>query len=178
MMATRDDVIIAAAACVILNLNKNSKRKCWVRPSLLNRKKYSGSNLLDDLRRDDSLSGELRCDGSFKNFLRMSSANFEFLINLVGHKICKQDTNFRDSIPVKERLAITLRFLATGDSFHSLMYLFKVSKQVISNIVPEVCDALVESLQEYIKVSLFKNIKIVSYHINKMYSKLILIFIN
>lgn len=79
---------------------------------------------------------------------------------------------------MKERLAITLRFLATGDSFHSLMYLFKVSKQVISNIVPEVCDALVESLQEYIKVSLFKNIKIVSYHINKMYSKLILIFIN
>lgn len=137
-MATSDDVTIAAAVCVILNLNKKQKKKCWVCPSLMNKKKYSGSNLLDDLRCDDSLSGELLCDGSFKIFLRMSSGNFESLINLVGHKIYKQDTNFRDAIPVKERLAITLRFLASRDSFHSLMYLFKVSIQAIINIVPEV----------------------------------------
>lgn len=47
--------------CVNLNSNKNKKLKenFWVRPSLLNRKK-GGSYLLDDLGRDDSLSGELR----------------------------------------------------------------------------------------------------------------------
>jgi hypothetical protein len=55
-------------------------------------------------------------------FLRMLRATFEFLINLVGHKLCKQDTNFRDSIPMKERVVISLRFLAIGDYFQSLMY--------------------------------------------------------
>lgn len=86
----------------------------------------------------------------------MSSADFEYLINLVGDRISKKDTNYRQAIPVKERLAITLRFLATGDSYHSLMYVFKVSKQSISVIVPEVCEALIDVLKNYIKVNRLK----------------------
>jgi len=53
---------------------------------------------------------------------------------------------------VQERLAITLRFLATGDSYASLQYLFKVSKQTISEIIPEICIALVDKLKHYIQV--------------------------
>ncbi|XP_045762735.1 uncharacterized protein LOC123865626 [Maniola jurtina] len=62
------------------------------------------------------------------------------------------NTLFRDSISVTERLAITLRFLATGDSYTSLQYLFRVSKQSISRIVPEVCDALCDALKDWVKV--------------------------
>jgi len=39
---------------------------------------------------------------------------------------------------VAVRLAITLQFLSSGDSYHSLMYMFKISKQSILQIVPEV----------------------------------------
>jgi hypothetical protein len=70
------------------------------------RQTYSSS----DLKCDDrvTLTGELWHSGSFKNFMRMSSAGFEHFINLVGHKISKRDTNYRDYIPVKEQLAIML----------------------------------------------------------------------
>jgi hypothetical protein len=43
--------------------------------------------------------------------------------------------------------------LATGDSYRTLMYLFKVHFSSICCIVPEVCEALIDSLKECIKVS-------------------------
>ena len=51
-----------------------------------------------------------------------------------------------------ERLAITLIFLATGHSYHSKMYLFKVSKQSISLIIPQVCEAPINALDTYANV--------------------------
>nr|CAH7752956.1 unnamed protein product [Callosobruchus chinensis] len=86
-----------------------------------------------------------------KNFTRMTAEDFERLIILVGPKISKMDTKFRKAIPVQ---AITLRFLATGDSFTSLQYLFNVSKQRISIIIEETCNALIQALKEQIKVTL------------------------
>lgn len=110
---------------------------------------------MSDIENDDiGLHGELR--SSFHNFLRMSSSDFEELITLIGRKVAKLNTNFRDSISVKDRLAVTLRFLATGDSYQSLMYLCKISVTSISRIIPEVCNALNEVLNDYIKVSNIK----------------------
>ena len=106
---------------------------------------YSGSSLLADLN-FQSVSG------LYKNFTRMSPSEFEFLINLSGEKISKKDTAFRKAISIQERLALTLRFLASGDSYVSLQYLFKISKQAIGCIVPEVCEALVENLKDCIQV--------------------------
>ncbi|KAL4084072.1 hypothetical protein QTP88_029388 [Uroleucon formosanum] len=77
--------------------------------------------------------------------------DFEHLLSKIGPIIMKEDTNMRKAIPVQERLAITLRFLASGDSFTSLSYLFKCSNQVISNIVHEVCKALVHELRNHVK---------------------------
>jgi hypothetical protein len=153
-MSSVEEVVLAAAACVILATQRRPRR-FWVKPSLKARAKYSGSDMLKDLQEDDvdPLCGELRCDGSFKNFLRMSSSDFEYLLLMLGPKIAKQDTNYRKAIPVKEKLALTLRFLATGDSYTSLSYLFKISKSTISLFVPEVCAAVIDLLEENIKVS-------------------------
>jgi hypothetical protein len=62
----------------------------------------------------------------FKNFTRMSKSELEFLLNAIGPRITKRDTNMRSAIPITTRFAITLRFVATGDSYRTLMYLFKV----------------------------------------------------
>jgi len=47
---------------------------------------------------------------------------------------------------------MTLRFLASGDSYVGLQYLFKISKQAISCIAPEACEVLVEKLNDYVQV--------------------------
>jgi hypothetical protein len=56
-------------------------------------------------------------EDTVKNFMRMSMTEFEYLASLISSKVEKSDTCMRQAITVKERLAITLRFLATGDSF-------------------------------------------------------------
>jgi hypothetical protein len=55
----------------------------------------------------------------------MSHREFEFLIHLIGEKISKKETAFRKDISVQESLALTLRFMESGDSYISL---FKISK--------------------------------------------------
>lgn len=100
--------------------------------------------MLDDLTVDSSLK--------FVNFCRMSAVDFEYLLNKIGPSISKMNTNMRESIHIKERLAVTLRFLASGDSFKSLSYLFKFSPQTVSRCVDEVCKALIEVLKDEIKV--------------------------
>mgnify|MGYP005983884593 FL=1 len=126
-----ENQLLAAAACVILftkSKKKPKKRRFWVRPTLRSRSQYNGTHLLEDLKRDDvgSIDYGMTYRGSFKNFCRLSSVDFDHLLRLIGPKICKTDTRLRDAIPINERLAVTLRFLATGDSYQSLMYLFKI----------------------------------------------------
>lgn len=103
--------------------------------------------MLIDLSREHS--------GKFANFCRMSAEDFEVILNKIGPTIMKKDTNMRKAIPIQERLAVTLRFLATGDSFTSLSYLFKISHQLISRIVPQVCEAIVNALKDQIQVSVY-----------------------
>jgi hypothetical protein len=95
---------------------------------------------------------EFNEDVLFKNFTHMSKRNFYTILGIVEPMITKQNTSFRESVPAEMKLAITLRYLATGDSFMSLMYLLKVSKQFISSMLPEVLKAIIEGLQDYVEV--------------------------
>lgn len=147
-MDYRNKVIIACASYIIIRKRLEKRRRkprWWMTTLFRNRQLYSGDRLLLDLQAEES--------GKFSNFCRMSVEDFEKLLHAVERKIMKQDTNFRNAISARERLAITLRFLGTGDSYTSLMYLFKVSKQTISRIIPEVCEAVIEVLRENIQVS-------------------------
>ena len=46
------------------------------------------------------------------------------------------------------KLAITLRFLATGESYKSLMYSFRVANNTICNFLPKVCEAIIAEYAE------------------------------
>jgi hypothetical protein len=47
-------------------------------------------------------------DGSgFGNFTRMTASDFELFVTIIGSKVSRQDMNYRKSITVNERLAVT-----------------------------------------------------------------------
>uniref|UniRef100_A0A8D9EFH2 Uncharacterized protein n=1 Tax=Cacopsylla melanoneura TaxID=428564 RepID=A0A8D9EFH2_9HEMI len=120
-MAESDEVLISAAYIVLQKFKKEKRnRRIWIRDYL---------NKRETLK---SISNELVLDSFlFKNFSRMSKSDFEYLIQKIGPNIKKQDTVMRRAIPLTTRILITLRYLATGDSYRSLMYLFRVFIQSV-----------------------------------------------
>ena len=84
-----------------------------------------------------------------------SKTNLYMLLGIVEPMITKQNTRFRESVPAEMKLASTLTYLTTVDSFMSLMYLFEVSKQFISSMLSGVLKTITESLHDYVKVSFF-----------------------
>jgi hypothetical protein len=150
-----NSAIAAAGAFFIIasvdaEKKKKRRKRMWLRKLFTERTRSNILSVLDEEH--------------FKNFTRLSPEDFEILINSIGPKIQRKDTHLRQAIPVKLRLAITLRFLATGDSYTSLQYVFKVSKQRIGVIVIDTCQALIAALHDNIQVSelceiLFINVK-------------------
>ena len=75
---------------------------------------------------------------------------FKELIELTGPSITKETTNMRLPIAPDEKLAVTLRFLATGESYESLQYQFRIHCTTIGRFVPLVCKAIYCCLKENI----------------------------
>ena len=121
------------------------QRRFWTRGWLLRRHdKGQYENLMAELAAEDI--------DRFRNFQRVENALFHEILGRIGHRIVKQDTFMRGALSPGLRLAITLRYLACGDSYMSLEYGFRVANNSISHIIPETCEAIIaEYMQEYIK---------------------------
>ncbi|XP_068098292.1 uncharacterized protein [Hyperolius riggenbachi] len=72
----------------------------------------------------------------------MSIASFQHLLELIRVDITKENVNFRPSISAEEKLLVTLRYLATGQSFASLHYSFRLGKSTIAYIIRDTCKAI------------------------------------
>ena len=79
---------------------------------------------------------------SFYNFFDMTQQRFSHLPGLVGPAITRQDTTFRQVIPPDERLAITLRYLVTGDSMQTISFSYRVGHSTVNGIINSTCESL------------------------------------
>lgn len=113
------------------------RRRLWVRTWLRDR---VGQRFYDNLLRDLPLNDP----DIYFNFMRMDSPMFQELLARVGLKIARQYSNFRDALPPGLRLAITLSFLATGDSYPSLAFGIRMARNTIVSIVPQTCEAIIQ----------------------------------
>ena len=127
-----------AAAVVAEEEQKRRRRTCWVKP-WLQRRTLLGQydTLMQELMRESQ--------GDFRNYMRMDVDMFHEILLKVSGRIAKSYES-RPPLSPGIKLAVTLRFLATGNSYMSLAYDFRIAHNTISLFVPEVCDAIV---QEY-----------------------------
>ena len=74
----------------------------------------------------------------------MTPEFFEMIKTRLEPRLVRQATNYRAPISVGEKLALTIRYLATGESYTSLSCQFRVGRSTISKFLPGVCRAIQE----------------------------------
>ena len=105
------------------------------------------SNLVQELRVEDTKT--------YKEMMRMNYESFKEILAFIEPHITPKQSGVMgaQSISPAERFVLTIRFLATGETFCSLSLQFRVSERTISYIVEEVTKAIAEYIgKEYVKV--------------------------
>lgn len=118
--------------------NQRNARRWWVRPWIERRLMFGQySTLMQELERESA--------GDFVGFMRMEPGMFQELLLRVAPRITKgRLRGCRTPLEPGLKLAMTLRYMATGNSYRSLAYSFRVPHNTISGFVPEVAQAIVD----------------------------------
>ena len=117
----------------------------YVRPWVVNRPLYGHYHqLLSNLNDHDP--------DTYRYYLRMDKPLFLEILSRVYERIRRQDTNYKRSLEPGLRLAITLRFLSTGEAYKSLAISFRVGANSISKLVPDTCEAIIQEYMEEVLI--------------------------
>uniref|UniRef100_A0A1A8PU22 DDE Tnp4 domain-containing protein n=1 Tax=Nothobranchius pienaari TaxID=704102 RepID=A0A1A8PU22_9TELE len=123
-----------AALLLLTMLRRDRRRRLWVRPFNRLRSEQGDFHLL---------VAELRLDAKrHHEYFRMSAEQMDELLSILGPELQKQSTNYRAAIEPKQRLAVALRYLASGDSLISLASSYRLGHSTASNSVHMVCAAV------------------------------------
>ena len=114
----------------------------WVRAIFVKRQQQGEyGNLLQEMRMSDP-----QCHFQY---VRMSKEKFDILLSLVGPLLTKRHYFSRQRVEITpaERLAVTLRYLATGNSQVSLSFNFRIGRSTICGIVRETSQAIWDAMK-------------------------------
>lgn len=81
-------------------------------------------------------------DEEFKKQFRMGRATFDMICEELNSAIAKEDTTLRTAIPVRQRVAVCLWRLATGDPLRVVSKKFGLGISTCHKLVLEVCTAI------------------------------------
>ncbi|XP_069625366.1 uncharacterized protein [Ranitomeya imitator] len=119
---------------------RTQRRLFWIHPIIeLRESRGDYHTLYDELNANPD---------KFSEYTRMSQDSFRELLGRVPGAIQRQDTQLRRAIPAEERLLVTLRFLATGESLSSLHFQYRLGIYTLSGIVADTCRALWNVLRD------------------------------
>ncbi|XP_061361768.1 protein ALP1-like [Gastrolobium bilobum] len=81
-------------------------------------------------------------EDEFRRSFRMSKATFELICNELESAVTKKNTMLRDAIPVRQRVAVCIWRLATGDPLRIVSKRFGLGISTCHKLVLEVCSAI------------------------------------
>ncbi|KAI5393579.1 hypothetical protein KIW84_060632, partial [Lathyrus oleraceus] len=105
-----------------------SQRRLWV--------KDRSKAWWDECNKDDFPEDE------FKKAFRMGKSTFDLICEELNSAIVKEDTTLRNAIPVRQRVAVCLWRLATGDPLRIVSKRFGLGISTCHKLVLEVCTAI------------------------------------
>ena len=124
-------------------VKKRGKTRAWIK-----RREDKGyfNNIVRELMIEDTVA--------YREMMRMTYDDFTEILRVIEPDITPQQVNGGHKvIRAAERLTLAIRFLATGETYRSLSFQFRISKSAISYIVNEVCQAIIKNLGPvYLKV--------------------------
>ena len=119
---------------------RGRQRRFWIRPWICRRVELGGYHqLVAELMRE--------AHGDFKGFFRMEPELFHDMLTRLAPGLTKEHTRLREPLEPGLKVAITLRYLACGNSYRSLGFTFRVPHNTISKFVPVVCQAIVDEYE-------------------------------
>lgn len=120
------------------------KKRFWVRKIFTERKQKGEYHLLvQELRLHDQ--------EYFFKYFRMTPSKFEVLLRMVAPFITKSSFK-REAICPSERLAVTLRYLVTGDSQTTIALSYRIGITTVGKIINETTEVIWKVLnKEYVK---------------------------
>ena len=100
----------------------------------------------DELGVYNNIFQELYETNSLKQYIRMDRMYFDYLVERLHPYLLKEDTVMGESIKPAEQVGVFLRYVASGETFRSLEYQFRISRQSIARIVDRVAEAIIEEM--------------------------------
>ena len=87
----------------------------------------------------------------WKNDFRVSKETFDYICQLVGPYLSRQNTRFRKAIPVNKRIGIAMWRLGTGNSYRTTGITFGQGKSTVIKICEDFMETLIRHKNEFIK---------------------------
>ena len=145
----------ALAAIIIATFTEDNERKkrrnrnTWVKSWFQKRNSHEfHSQIVRKLR--------LEKKEIYENYLRIAPGNFEELLEYIKKDILKGGTHLRKPILHEIKVALTIRFLASGNSYQDFSVCFHVHKATVAKFISEVWQSIYARLKDtHLKVHNF-----------------------
>ena len=131
------NVQVIAAIALLLDDEDEEKenvqeRSQWVRPWIARRKSDGAFyTIFQELKQEDT--------EGFRGYVMLNTTSFEKLVKLRAPSFLKKDTVMREYMKPEEMCCVALIYFASGESFRSLGYQFRISGKAIWYIVEGNC---------------------------------------
>uniref|UniRef100_A0A1I7Y3U0 DDE Tnp4 domain-containing protein n=1 Tax=Steinernema glaseri TaxID=37863 RepID=A0A1I7Y3U0_9BILA len=140
----------------LLVLALNRHRLLLLKKTFLTRRRRFGVHLIcqgrSELGEFSHLMPELKRDeDKFFDYFRMESSSFKKLLDLIEPAL-KPRLKKKSNIQPEHMLALTVRYLATGNSFNTFHFAYRMGRATVGKVIRRTTSALINALKNVVRL--------------------------